>query len=301
MFSIEDISRQSGKTAIVTGANAGLGFETARFFAGQKMHTVMACRSEQKGKDAIDQIKKDHPDASLKFIELDLSSFDSIRSFAQAFNQKYNALDVLVNNAGLMMPPYQTTEEGFESQFGVNYLGHFLLTHLLMPSLEEAKQARIVHVSSRAHAWGDIHFDDLNFKKKYRPRNAYSQSKLACLMFGYALERKLRSRDMNSISVSAHPGISQTELFRYLPSVLEVFAPLISQPADKGAEPQIVAALHPKIYGGEYIGPDGFMEMKGEPVKVDSTDISKSTGKQEQLWDVSEQLCGIRFFDHFEN
>jgi len=297
MFSVKDIDDQSRKIAIVTGANAGLGFETARFFAQKSMHVIMACRSKSKAEDAIQQIKKEQPKARLEFIALDLNSFESIRAFASEFSEKHSELHALVNNAGLMMPPFQTTEEGFESQFGVNYLGHFLLTHLLLPVLEQTNKARIVQLSSRAHAWGDIYYEDLNFKKKYRPRNAYSQSKLACLMFGYALERKLRSKQLNSISVSAHPGISQTELFRYLPSVLNVFAPMISQPADKGAEPQIVAALHPEISGGEYIGPNGFMEMKGEPVKVDSTDISKSIGKQEHLWDVSEELCGVRFFD----
>ncbi len=299
-WNIKNAPSQEGKVAVVTGANSGLGFETAKALAMKGALVVMACRNMEKAEKAKSKIRSSYSDAKLITMEIDLASLKSVRKFASEYNLEHNRLDILVNNAGVMMPPYRKTEDGFELQLGANYLGHFLLTALLLRKLEAAESARVVSLASIAHRWGDIYFDDLNFEKKYDKQKSYGQSKLACLMFAYELERQLRDRGSSIRSFAAHPGLADTALAKHLPKMVRwlmpVVAPLIAQSAGKGALPSLRAALDQNLKGGEYLGPDGFNEMKGNPVVVDSSNTSKNLEKAKRLWDVSEKMTGADFF-----
>lgn len=296
-----DAPSLEGKRALVTGANTGLGFETTKELAAKGAEVIMACRNIHKANEAKTKIQQEIPEARLFVMEIDLASLESVRKFASQYNLAYSSLDLLINNAGVMMPPYTITKDGFELQFEANYLGHFLLTGLLMRKLEAAPAARIVSVSSLAHEWGDIYFDDINFKTKYDKRKAYGQSKLACLMFAYELDRRLRTKKSPIKSFAAHPGISNTELARYLPWLIRflspVLMPLFAQSAKDGAQPILRAALDLSLAGGIYLGPDGNDGYKGKPVKVESNTISKDEGIAERLWALSEQLSGISYLD----
>ncbi|MCX2743293.1 oxidoreductase [Mangrovivirga sp. M17] len=299
-YSYKNIPEQKGKIAIVTGANVGLGKETCSFFLEKKIKVIMACRNPEKAEKAKDELIKHHPEGEIEIMEIDLSDLDSVSSFSRNFHLKYDRLDFLINNAGVMFPPYQTTVQGFELQLGVNYLGHFKLTSLLFDLLSQTDGSRIVTLSSLAHAWGDIYFEDLNFLQGYDKRKAYSQSKLACLMFAYELQRRLDKKEQSSpLSLAAHPGISSTNLGRHLPgfvqSVFNTIGPVIFNSSKQGAEPIVRAALDPNAKGGEYYGPSGFREYSGKPVKVDSNDISKDKYKANRLWDVSEKLTNTSF------
>ena len=289
------------KRAIVTGANSGLGYETTKELARKGAKVIMACRNMDKAAKAKTQILEEIPNAKLTIMEIDLASLDSVRKFAGKFNLEYSSLDLLINNAGVMMPPFELTDDGFELQFEANYLGHFLLTGLLLRKLEEAPAARVISLSSLAHDWGDIYFDDLNFSKKYDKRKSYGQSKLACLIFAYELERRLRKDNSSVLSLAAHPGISDTELSRYLPKFIRFISPIImplfAQNASKGALPTLRAAMDLTLTGGTYVGPDGNEEYKGNPVVVDSNLNSKDEEKAERLWTVSEKLAGIHYLD----
>ncbi len=298
-FNIENIPSQKGRIAIVTGANSGLGYETTRLLAKKDIEVVMACRNAKKAEKARNTILKEYPDARLVLMTVDLTRLSSVREFAKEFLNSYHKLDLLINNAGIMMPPYEKTEDGFESQFGVNYLSHFLLTGLLLKTLEATKDSRIVSLSSLAHTFGDIYFDDLQFEKHYNARRGYGQSKLACLMFAYELQRKLEKHKYQSISLAAHPGVSPTNLMKHLPLFIKILAfifyPFIFQSPKKGALPTVRAALDPEVHGGSYYGPGGFREYKGPPVIVDSNANSMDTDKAIRLWEISEKLTGIRY------
>ena len=211
-FSLDKVSSQKGRIAVVTGANTGLGFETALGLASKECKVIMACRNKDKAEQAMADIHAEVPNADLEFIKLDLNSLKSVREFAKTYTEKYDRLNLLINNAGLMIPPLMRTEEGFESQFGVNHLGHFLLTYLLFPAIEKTDNARVVSLSSIAHKNGRIQFDDPNWENSYSRTEAYNQSKVACLMFAYELQRKLNDAGSNVISVAAHPGVSVTTL-----------------------------------------------------------------------------------------
>lgn len=296
-----DAPSLEGKRALVTGANTGLGFETTKVLAGKGAEVIMACRNIHKANDAKTKILEEFPNAQLHVLKIDLASLESVRLFASQFNLEYGSLDLLINNAGVMMPPYTVTKDGFELQFEANYLGHFLLTGLLMRKLEAAPAARVISLSSLAHDWGDIYFDDLNFKSKYDKRKAYGQSKLACLMYAYELDRRLREKKSPIKSLAAHPGISDTELARYLPWLIRflspVLMPLFAQSAASGAQPTLRAALDLSLPGGTYVGPGGNEEYKGKPVIVDSNQKSKDEGVANRLWAVSEQLTNISYLD----
>lgn len=286
------------KIAIITGANTGLGLETTKAFAERNIEVVMACRNESKAEKAKAEILNEVPEAQLTILLLDLSSLDVVRSFAEKFKSEYNSLDILVNNAGLMIPPYGTTKDGFELQFGINYLGHFLLTGLLLEPLKNAAEARVVSLSSLAHKWGDIYFEDLQFEKNYDKQKAYGQSKLACLMFAYELDRRLKAQELSVKSLAAHPGLSRTNLFRHLTGMMKLLTPFVypfTQSAKNGAQPQIKAALDEKLAGGEYLGPSGFQEYSGKPKEVDSNAISKDKEKAKRLWEISEKLCDFQY------
>lgn len=298
-FSLAQFPNCPNKIAIVTGANIGLGYETTKAFAAKEIEVVMACRNLEKAEAARQEILAEIPAAKLNVMVLDLADLESVQTFASEFKEQYNQLDLLVNNAGLMMPPKQTTKQGFEIQFGVNYLAHFLLTSLLLPTIEQTPNARIISLASMAHRWGDIYFDDLNWEKSYDKQKSYGQSKLACLMFGYELDRRLKQKGSSTLSVIAHPGVSLTNLMQYVPQwmqgLLGVIGGLFASTPEDGARPTVLASLSPDATGGEYYGPTGFKEMKGEPGLVGSNHISKDQEKAARLWAVSEELLQIKF------
>jgi NAD(P)-dependent dehydrogenase (short-subunit alcohol dehydrogenase family) len=301
-FDLESVPRQEGRVAIVTGANTGLGFETARAFAKKGITTVMACRTEARALDAIARIEAEVQDASLVFLPLDLADLTSVQSFADAFRNIHDSLDILVLNAGIMMPPYSTTVDGFESQMGANYFGHFLLTSLLIDLMPDSPSSRIVALSSNAHKMGKrrIVFDDLNWENEYSASDAYAQSKLACLMFANTLDRRLKDAGSSIVALAAHPGMSYTELGRNAPKVLTAIlrytlVPLLSHPPDRGALPQILAALDQDAQGGEYYGPTGFREFKGPPGKAPQLGYALEEAHQDRLWAVAKEATGAVF------
>ena len=298
-FSLEKAPLQKGRIAIVTGANTGLGYQTTLGLASKECKVILACRNKDKAEKAMADIRKEVPNADLEFIKLDLNSLKSVREFAKAYSEKHDKIDLLINNAGLMIPPLMRTEEGFESQFGVNHLGHFLLTNLLYPVIKKTENARIVSLSSIAHKNGRIHFDDPNWENSYSKSDAYNQSKVACLMFAYELQRKLNEAGSSVISVAAHPGVSDTELGRYIPKLLyyafKPITPLFTHPPKEAAKPTLMAALDENVVGGDYYGPTGFNEMKGKPGKAPSTGYSKKRNESEKLWELSENLTGEKF------
>ncbi len=295
-FIIEKMPHQDGKIAIVTGANSGVGYHTTVGLAERGAHVVMACRNMEKAAVAKTKIESAVPNASLEIIELDTSKLTSVRVFAKAFQVKHQKLDLLINNAGIMATPQAYTEDGFENQLATNYIGHFLLTSLLMPELEAAPAARVVTLSSIAHKRARIHFDDLQFKQKYARWEAYGQTKLACLMFAYELDRRLKARGSSVISLASHPGVSNTNLGAGLPwyyaPLMPMFAVMGHAP-DKAAEPSLMAALHPNMKGGEYIGPTGTREMSGNPWMVQSTPQSKDEAKAGRLWAWTAAETGV--------
>ena len=298
-FDLADISDQNEKIAIITGANTGLGFETALAFAKKKIRVIMACRSEEKARAAIVKIKKEAPNADLKYLHLDLMDLDSVRAFATAFKKEFNQLDYLINNAGIMIPPFQKTKQGFESQMGVNYFSHFLLTGLLLDLLNQTENSRVVTLSSKAHENGKIDFDNLHAEQSYSKFVAYSQSKLACLMFALELDRRLKKAGHSTISVAAHPGVSTTELGRHINKffyylLMPIFVFFTHKPA-KGALPTIMAALGDDVQGGDYFGPTGFKEMKGPPAKVKARPHAYDEEVAAKLWEVSEELVGFKY------
>lgn len=296
---MEDIPSQQGRVAIVTGANAGLGYETALELARKDMKVVLACRNPEKAEAARGKLLEAAPGAELDMRPLDLGSLADVRRFAADFRNRYASLDILVNNAGLMVPPYSLTEDGFESQFGVNYLGHYLLTSLLLDLMPDTPDSRIVTLSSIAHRFGRINFDDLQWEKKYSKWPAYGQSKLACLMFAVELQRWLENNGSKVLSVAAHPGSSRTELQRNLGILNDLFhtikPPVLSQSAAKGALPTLLAALGPNVKGGEYYGPGGFLEFTGEPEHARKSKTLSDTRTAARLWEVSGQLTGARY------
>ncbi|MGV0740760.1 SDR family NAD(P)-dependent oxidoreductase [Mycolicibacterium sp. XJ870] len=289
-----NIPDQSGRLAVVTGANTGLGLETAKALAAKGAHVVLAVRNLDKGKQAAAQIS-----GAVEVQELDLTSLASIRSAADSLKAKHQRIDLLINNAGVMTTPKGTTADGFELQFGTNHLGHFALTGLLFDAMLDVPGARVVTVSSNGHKMGGaIHFDDLQWERSYSRMGAYSQSKLANLLFTYELQRRLAPRG-KTIAVAAHPGFSSTELARNLPSAfqpaLTVAAPLLGQTAAMGALPSLRAATDPGVFGGQYYGPDHVAQQRGNPVVVASSPQSYDVDLQRRLWTVSEELTGVTF------
>ncbi|MGB3356693.1 MAG: SDR family NAD(P)-dependent oxidoreductase [Mycobacterium sp.] len=295
-----DVPDQSGRVVIVTGANTGIGYEAAAVLAGKGAHVVVAVRNLVKGKEAVDAITRSQPGADLALQELDLSSLASVRAAADALRTAYPRIDLLVNNAGVMYPPKQTTSDGFELQFGTNHLGHFALTGLLLDHLLPVDGSRVVTVASIAHnIRAGIHFDDLQWERSYNRVSAYGQSKLANLMFTYELQRRLTENGAPTIAVAAHPGISNTELMRHVPgSGLPGFsqlAGLVTNSPAVGALGTLRAATDPGAQGGQYYGPSGFRELVGHPVVVQSNRMSHDVEVQQRLWTVSEELTGVKF------
>jgi NAD(P)-dependent dehydrogenase (short-subunit alcohol dehydrogenase family) len=289
-----DIPNQAGRVAIVTGANSGIGWDTARGLAQKGATVIMACRSLPKANAAADQIKALNPAGKIVVMALDLGDLESVRAFATAFLAQYDRLDLLINNAGVMVPPYGKTKQGFEQQFGINHLGHFALTGLLLERLNATRGARIVTVSSGMHQFGVINFDDLNWEKGYPPQRAYGQSKLANLLFTYELQRKLSAAGQSTLAVASHPGWTATNLQQHS-SITQMLNPLLAQNTAMGALPTLYAATAPDVKGGEYFGPGGLFEMRGYPKKVGSNALSRDEALAKRLWSVSENLTQVTF------
>jgi NAD(P)-dependent dehydrogenase (short-subunit alcohol dehydrogenase family) len=293
-----DIPDQTGRVAVITGANTGLGYETARALAEHGAHVVLAVRNLEKGKDAVARITAASPRADVALQELDLTSLDSIRAAARQLRSDHDRIDLLINNAGVMYTPKSTTKDGFELQFGTNHLGHFALTGLLLDRLLPVAGSRIVTVSSIGHRIrADIHFDDLQWEHSYNRVSAYGQAKLANLLFTYELQRRLAPHG-TTIAVSAHPGGSNTELMRHLPAWAAAVYPVIEpifQNAAMGALPTLRAASDPAVLGGQYYGPDGFGQTRGYPKIVGSSKKSHDADRQRRLWAVSEELTGVTY------
>jgi len=293
-WSETEIPDQSGRTAVVTGANSGIGFETARALAAKGARVIVACRSEEKGRDAERRIRAAAPAADVRFEPLDLGSLASVRAFADKLGAAESRIDLLVNNAGVMMPPYGKTADGFELQIGTNHLGHFALTGLLLPRILAAPKARVVSVSSLAHFWGRIDFADLQSEGSYNPTRSYGQSKLANLLFVRELQRRFESARARALAAAAHPGSTRTELQRHSGLMNAIVAVFSQQPPD-GALPSLYAATAPGVRGGDYFGPSGFAGCIGPPGPARSSAASRNAEVAERLWDVSEELTGVRF------
>jgi NAD(P)-dependent dehydrogenase (short-subunit alcohol dehydrogenase family) len=294
-FTAADVPVQTGKTMVVTGANTGLGFEVAKTLAGKGARVLLGCRSLSKAQAAKDRILATFPEADLVIVELDLGSLASIQKAAQQINQEPR-LDVLINNAGIMVPPLAYTDDGFESQFGVNHLGPFALTSLLLDKICATANARIVSTASIAHRRGKINFDDINAKKSYRAWARYAQSKIANVYFGYELQRRLNAIGDNTISVVAHPGVADTELPRYIPKPFMLMMPILKlffNSAEQGAWPTLCAATMEGVKGGEYYGPSRRGEIAGPATKVKSNRRSHNEAIAKKLWDLSIEMTGV--------
>lgn len=301
-WTVAAIPDLTGQVIVVTGANSGIGLEAAREFARKGATTILASRNLEKARAALADIQADIPGAQVEIMELDLASLDSVRRFAAAFKAKYSQLDVLVNNAGIMMVPYGRTTDGFEQQLGTNHLGHFALTGLLFDRLTSTPGARVVNVSSGGHRFGMMDFDNLMFEDEtaYTPMKAYGRSKLANLLFTYELQRRFEVLGIQAQALAAHPGVSDTNLANHLlpgwaaPVLRPLLARLV-QSAAMGALPTLRAAVDPQANGGDYFGPDGPSERGGYPVKVNSNEASHNLADAQKLWQVSEQLTGVSF------
>lgn len=294
-WDINNIPNQNGKVVIVTGASSGIGLEAAKALAGKNAEIIIAVRNMEKGKTAADNIKNTHKNAKVKLMNLDLAELNSVRSFAAAFKEKYNRLDLLLNNAGVMMPPYSKTKDGFELQLGTNHLGHFVLTSLLVDLLKNTQGSRIVNVSSNAHKFGNILFNDINWeKRKYSSWRSYGDSKLANLYFTYELKRRFENAGINIIVASAHPGWTATDLQRHS-GIFEFFNGIFAQKISMGALPILYAATMPDVKSGYYYGPSGWQEWRGYPKKTESNQLSHNKNIAAELWAVSEELTHTDF------
>lgn len=295
------IPDQTGKVIVITGANSGIGFEAARELTRRGAEVVMASRSQEKARAAIRAIQEENPQARLAFLALDLANLASVKDFAAAYQTRYRRLDVLLNNAGIMMVPFGKTADGFELQFGTNHLGHFALTGQLIDALLGTPGSRVVTISSNAHYGGVMDFSNLMYERGgYQPMGAYSRSKLANLIFTYELQRRLDSREYGASALAAHPGISATGLADHFlqgrfPGLIRGIMKIAFQPAAMGALPGLRAAVDPLARGGEYYGPDGRGERAGYPVLVSSNQASHDQGDGARLWEISEQLTGTRY------
>lgn len=295
-WNTENILSQKGRIVIVTGSSSGIGYETARVLANKQASVIIAVRNLEKGNKALAKIIQQNKDADVRVMELDLANLASVNNFAENFQKNYSRLDLLINNAGVMIPPYSKTTDGFELQFGTNHLGHFALTGQLLKLLISTQGSRIVNVSSGAHNFGKLDFDDLNWEKRnYAQWTAYGDSKLANLYFTYELDRKLKEQGINTVVTASHPGWTATELQRTAGDVMKYLNGIFAQDITMGALPTLRAAIEEGLKGGEYFGPNGFMEISGYPVKVESNQLSKDRAIAQKLWVVSEQLTSVKF------
>lgn len=293
-WTVENIPDLTGKVAIVTGANSGIGYAAAKALACREAIVILACRDPQKGRAAIEQIGQEVPTARAELLALDLADLAAVRRFADEFISNYDRLDILINNAGIMAPPFVKTADGFELQFGTNHLGHFALTGLLLDLLLHTSGARVVTVSSGGHWFGKIDFENLHGGKGYDRQRAYAQSKLANLLFTYELQRRFECAEAETIAVAAHPGWTATNLQAHW-RMVRMLNPVLAQNSEMGALPMLYAATAPEVRGGEYYGPGGWQELRGYPVRVPSSERSRDVEVAARLWKVSEELTSVRY------
>lgn len=294
-WKIENIPDLTGKTVVVTGSTSGLGKETARVIAGKNAKVIMAVRNIEKGEKVADEIRKQFSNALLEVRKLDLSSIKSIKAFAESFIADFEKLDVLINNAGIMMCPYSKTADGFEIQMGTNHFGHFALTGMLMPLIFNSEDARIVSVASMAHAWGDLDFKDLTWEdRKYNTQKAYGDSKIANLYFIYELSRRFKENNKSVKALAAHPGWTSTDLQRHS-GLMNSLNGLFAQKVEIGVLPTLRAAFDIEANSGDYFGPDGMLHWKGYPELQKSNDKSYDPKIAEKLWKVSEELTAVNY------
>ncbi|MFB1063434.1 oxidoreductase [Natrinema sp. H-ect4] len=303
-WTADDIPEQDGRTIVITGANSGIGLEATRELARNGATVIMACRSVERGEDAANGVRGEIPDADLRVEGCNLGDLESVRSFAAGLEDE--AIDVLINNAGVMAIPRSETADGFETQFGVNHLGHFALTGLLLESLatDGEEPARVVTVSSGVHESGEIDFDDLQHEESYDKWEAYAQSKLANVLFAYELERRFLTANTNAQSMAVHPGYANTQLQYRGPeqsgsqvrkAAMKLMNTVVAQSAEMGALPTLYAATAPDAEGGAYYGPGGFQNMRGTPERQASSDQSYDEETARRLWAVSENLTGVTY------
>lgn len=291
---------QNKKVAIVTGANGGIGSEIAKGLLKQDFHIVMACRNLVSGNKVKDQLRAEIPASQVEVMGIDLSDLDSVKRFVQEFKSKFHRLDILINNAGVLFNKLRRNKNDIEMQFATNHLGHFLLTSLLIDLMPDSSSSRIVSLSSLAHKKSEIFFDDINCESQTKWDVPYGQSKLACLLFGDELQRKLESAGKKIISISAHPGGTDSGLFDHMPKFLMTlmrytFVPLFLHSTESAAKPILKAALDSDVKGGEYYGPTGLFEMKGAPGIATRTKYSQREDVASRLWDLSEKMTGLNF------
>ena len=299
-----DIPDLSGKFTLVTGANSGLGYYTCLELARKGAYVILAARNKDRGNAALEKIRSIVPTAELQFMKLDLANIESVKHFADAFIEEYEKLDILVNNAGVMAIPLRRTTQGFEMQFGTNHLGHFALTSLLFKFIDKTPGARIVNVSSLMHKFGKIHFDDLNWEKSYSKWDAYSQSKLANLLFTLELDRRIRHAGAQTRVMASHPGFASTNL-QIRGGEMEgssmnirmnkILNKIIAQPAWKGALPSLYAATCERAESGKYYGPSGLGSLRGYPREEKINPKLTNPEEAKRLWEESERLTGIKF------
>lgn len=303
-WTVNNIPDQLGKVVIVTGGNSGIGYEAALALAAKKAQVILAVRSVEKGEAALSEIRHQYPSAVVEVMRLDLSDLSSVRQFAADFQQRFKTLAILINNAGVMALPYYKTADGFEMQFGTNHLGHFALTGLLLPMITATPGARVVTVSSYLHTGGKVEFDNLDGARAYKKWDAYSLSKLANLLFAYELQRRLTTAGLNTLSVGCHPGYAATNLqatgpkmagSRWNEIISQISNRLFAQSAEMGALPTLYAAVSPEVNGCDYIGPMGWMGIRGAPGKVRSNDDSYNAALAARLWQESEKLTGVQY------
>jgi len=301
-----DIPNQSGKLAVVTGANSGLGFETTAALAAAGARVVMACRDAAKAQAALDEVRRRTPSAALEIMPLDLANLASVRAFAEALSAKYPQLDLLCNNAGVMAVPLRRTRDGFEMQIGTNHLGHYALTGLLLARLEAAPAARIVNLASLAHRFTrGMDLADLNWEhKRYQRWDAYGKSKLANLLFTFELDRRLKRSGSKLLVAAAHPGYASTNLQYVGPAMdqsalgsamMKIGNALFGQSAAMGALPSLYAATAGEVQGGDYYGPSGFQQLHGAPVQVGCRALARDPLLAAQLWELSAKLTGVAY------
>ncbi|MCL4435086.1 MAG: oxidoreductase [Thaumarchaeota archaeon] len=288
----------------MTGANSGLGYEVTKGLAAKGARVVMGCRSLEKGGSAVEHIQKEVPDASLTLMKLDLADLSAVRDFSSKCKKEYSSLDILCNNAGIMQAPRGQTADGFETHLGINHLGHFALTGLLIDGLLNTRGSRVVTVSSNAHKLGSVDFDNLGLSSRYSRTGAYARSKLANLLFTYELQRRLENSRLPTISVAAHPGLSATNLQTTGPKMgnghffvwmYKIVDRILAQSAQMGALPLLYAATAEDVRGGDYIGPDGLGGWRGYPKKTKSNKKSHDEESAKQLWDISTELTKVQY------
>jgi NAD(P)-dependent dehydrogenase (short-subunit alcohol dehydrogenase family) len=302
-WTAENMPDLTGKVAIVTGANRGIGYATARALVRKNATVILACRNKDKGEAAVQQIAQAYPEAKAAFMQLDLSDLASVRRFVDEFTGHYDRLDMLINNAAIMRTPFEKTPDGFESQFAINHLAHFALTGLLLDLIIRTPQARVVTASSWGHNFGVMDFDNLDAEKDYDPGMAYAHSKLANILFTYELQRWFEGAGVDAIAAAVHPGWTATNLPDGWTAtnqpvswrIIRMLHPLIGQKPEMGALPTLYAATAPDAQGGGYYGPGRWGGLRGSPAKVRSSDRSYDTAVAAKLWTVSEELTGVRY------